>query len=337
MTAPMTFAEFAGNARVVEVLRRAVRQNRLPHALIFAGPDGVGKRTLALMLARMLNCHAQEAERPCGRCGPCRKILAESHPDVRVVTIKSDRKYIDIEQARELTGEIAYQPFEARFRVVVLDPADQMQAPAANSLLKTLEEPASRTVLILVTARPYMLLVTVRSRARILQFGTIAPAQIEEYMVQRMGKKRPEARLAALFSMGSLGAALQFDSDSFREARAKALRYAHLLLGKGSFAQVSALVSEVAKDKDEFPSWLDALSAILQDTYYTHVAPQLVAQSDIEGDLTALATASSRQSVASAIRSVQRFRRQLQSNVNRTIGLEALFLGEMHDARPHGS
>jgi DNA polymerase-3 subunit delta' len=309
-----------------------VRQNRLPHALVFAGPAGIGKRTLALLLARMLNCDAPEAGRPCGRCSPCRKILAKSHPDVRL--IEPDGANIRIEQTRELIAEMAYQPFEARTRVVILDPADQMQAQAANSLLKTLEEPASRTVLVLVTPRPYMLLVTIRSRARILQFGPIAASQLEDHLAVHLGKTRQEARLAALFSGGSLGAALEFDSEGFREARAKALRYARSLLARGSFTEVSALVSEVAKDKEGFPAWLDALSAILQDTYYAHVAPRLVGQSDIGAELKELSAASSRESVASTIRSVQAFRRSLQSNVNRAIGLEALFLGERRAARP---
>lgn len=329
MKPPATFSEFVGNPRVVEVLQRAVRQDRLPHAMIFAGPAGVGKRTLALLLAQMLNCGEPAATRPCGSCLPCRKIGGGVHPDVREV--RPEGTFIKIDQVREIINEIGYQPFEARVRVVIFDGADQMRNDAANSLLKTLEEPPSRSVLVLVTTKPYVLLTTIRSRARMLQFGGIPGELVEDCLVRVEGLKREDARLAALFSRGSIGAALAFDSGEFRQAREKALEFARLLLGKGSFAEASVLTQGLTKDKKDkegFVMWLEALTSILQDVYYTFVPGADVRQVDLKDELRRLASGTSRPAVVSALQAVEGLRLRLNSNINRQLAVESLFLSE---------
>lgn len=211
MSAPVSFRSFVGNGRVLEILRRAVEQDRLPHALIFAGPLGVGKQTLARLLAQHLNCPRPENGEACNTCSSCRKIICGTHPDIRL--IQPEGAFIKIDQVRGLIQEVAYQPFEGRYRVVILDGADQMRAEAQNCLLKTLEEPPSSSILILVTPKPYVLLGTIRSRSRILQFGSIAEDVIEKHLVEKEGRAPEDARLAAVLSNGSLGVALAFDVD----------------------------------------------------------------------------------------------------------------------------
>ncbi len=326
MTAPPNFASFVGNRRVVDVLRRAVDQQRLPHALIFAGPAGVGKRTLALLLARRLNCLQVEGGESCGDCAPCRKIVGGTHPDVRVVA--PDGAYIKIDQIRAMIDEVAYQPFEGNYRVVVLDGADQMRAEAANCLLKTLEEPPSRSILVLVTAKPYLLLGTIRSRSRMLQFGPIAEDEIEAFLVSSVGRARDDARLAAGFSNGSLSAALSFDPALHKEVREKALRFLSLLLRREGFAPASALVAGVVKEKESFQVWVDMTATLLQDVYYAQTAPARIGQRDIAAELASLAQSTPRAAVISAIEAVKNLKAGLLQNVNRQLALEALFLAE---------
>ncbi len=329
MKPPVAFSDFIGNRRVVEVVRRAVWQNRLPHAMIFAGPSGVGKKTLALLLARMVNCAAPAELRPCGECIACRKILSGVHPDVRVV--QPDGAFIKIDQVREIITETGYQPFEAHTRLVIFDGADQMRTETSNCLLKTLEEPPSRSVLVLVTTKPYVLLSTIRSRARTLQFGGIPGELVEDCLVRQMGLKRDEARLAALFSRGSLSTALAFDSSEFRQARQKALEFASLLLTRGSFMGASALANGIArdkKDKEGFVMWLEALTSILQDIYYSFISEAHIRHVDLKEDLRQLASHTSRPAVVSVLRSVETLRLRLNSNINRQVAVEALFLSE---------
>ncbi len=317
---------FIGNARVVEILRRAVELDRLPHALVFAGPAGVGKRSLAVLLAQLLNCASPDAGRSCGGCLSCRKVAGGLHPDVRV--IEPDGAFIKIEQVRQLISEIAFQPFEGRYRIIILDGAEQMRQEAANSLLKTLEEPPSRTIIILVTTNPYLLLTTIRSRSRLLQFGAIPEDRIERYLVEHEHWDRADAHIAAGLCQGSLGAALLFDAAAYTAVRAQALRFVSLLLAHGSFAEVSQLAAGVTKDKENFPAWLDAVSALLRELYYAKTAPERMGQQDIQSELVSLAERTPAGAVVSAIRAVSSLRIAISGNVNRQMAVEALFLSE---------
>jgi DNA polymerase-3 subunit delta' len=329
MNAPLNFQSFLGNRRVVEILRKAVEQDRLPHALIFAGPPGVGKRTLAELLAQRLNCLQRQNQEACGACISCRKIAAGTHPDV--LLIKPDGAYIKIDQVRDMIGEIAYKPFEGRYRVVILDGADQMRPEGANCLLKTLEEPPSQSILILVTARPYLLLSTIRSRARLLQLGPIAADVIESHLVAQEGRSLEDARMAATLSNGSLSAALACDTERHREIRSTALSFVSLLLRKGEFAQASTLATGITKEKEAFQVWIDLAQVLLQDVYYAQMAPKQMSQADLAGELAALAQTTPHAAVIAAIKAFRQLRAALQQNVNRQLALEALFLAELPD------
>jgi DNA polymerase-3 subunit delta' len=247
--------------------------------------------------------------------------------------IEPDGAFIKIEQVRQLIGEVAYQPFEGRYRVAILDGAEQMRQEAANSLLKTLEEPPSRTVMVLVTASPYLLLTTIRSRCRLLQFGGIPEDRIEEYLVACEGWDRREAHVAAEQSQGSLSKALGFDPSARLEARDRAIRFLALLLMRGSFAEASRLIAAAAKDKDTFGVWLDSVRRELQSLYYAKTAPERAGLNDSPKEMKLLAEAVSAPEVASAIRAVDRLRRGLQFNLNRQIAAESLFL-QVREARP---
>jgi DNA polymerase-3 subunit delta' len=321
MIRPTRFADLLGNPAVVGIIRRAIGRGRLPHALIFAGPAGVGKRTLAELVARRLNCLDPRGDEPCGACGSCRKMATGNHPDFRVIT--PDGATIRIDQVRALIGEIAFEPFEGRFRVAVLDPAEAMRPEAHNSLLKTLEEPASRTYLILVTTSPYALLGTIRSRCRMLQFGAIPEAAIERALIAHERRRPDEARLAARSSNGSLAAALAFDAAGHREARALALEFAALLIGRGSFAEASRLAAGAGTETEKFEPWLESVAAALRDVYYAKMAPERVEEAE-ESGVGRLAGASTLEAVVAAIEGIAGLRRALANNVNRQLALEAL-------------
>jgi DNA polymerase-3 subunit delta' len=355
----LSLDSFMGNRRALEILRRAVERDRLPHALMFAGPDGVGKATLAVLLAQVVNCPVPPIGRACGACPTCRRILAVlqarslecltpkgsarcgacrncrtiagQHPDVRFIQ-PEEKSTISVKQVRTMIDEVSYQPFEAKCRVLILDPADQMRPEAMNSLLKTLEEPPSQTIIILVTMSPFLLPVTIRSRARMLQFSGIPQDQIERYLTEQAGRTAQEAHIAAAFSNGSLGSALSFDTEHFREVRSQALRFASLLLQRGSFGEVSRLASAVAKDKEGFQLWVEAVGAVLQDVYYTQAAPGRIGQRDIMGELVRLAEGSPKRAVVSAIAALKRLKSGLTFNLNRQLAVESFFLSELNES-----
>jgi DNA polymerase III subunit delta' len=341
---------FIGNARAVEILKRAIQQDRVPHAMIFAGPAGIGKCTLALLLAQRLNCLSPVKDEACDRCSACNRIQAviesrnlqclslksgfcgscpnciirtKCHPDIRL--IEPEKTTIGIGQIREMINEIAFQPLEAKFRVVVLDPAEQMRAEAHNSLLKTLEEPPSRTIIILITTNPYMLLETIRSRSRLLQFGEIPQDQIVQHLIDE-GRPADEARIAAALSGGSLAAAIVFNSQEYREVREQALHFLELILNKGAFSEASSIAAEMTKDKQLFQLWTDSAEALLQDIYYASTAPERIGQRDLIHRLQQIAQSIPRSFVVSVIDAVRKLKSELQYNVNRQIAMEAMFL-----------
>lgn len=352
MKTPVSLHNFLGNARAVEILKRAIEQDRLPHAMIFSGPAGVGKCTLALLVAQYLNCLSPFENGACDSCSACKRIRAViegrylecenskekgfcgscsackintmRHPDVRL--IEPEKNTISISQVRNMIGEIAFQPAEARYRVVIFDPAEQMRPEAHNSLLKTLEEPPSRTVIILVTTNPYMLLETIRSRSRMLSFGEIPQNEIEKYLATHEGKNTEEARLAAVLSGGSMAAALDFNTEEYLEIRKQALQFIALILRKGKFSEASLLAAQVAKDKQSFHIWIECVIALLRDIYYAGLAPERVGQSDMLETMQELNRTVPHSALLRTIEGIRKLKGQLSYNVNRQIALEALFV-----------
>ena len=255
----------------------------------------------------------------------------KQHPDIRLV--EPEKTTISIEQVRNLIGEIVFQPVEARYRMVILDPAEQMRPEAHNSLLKTLEEPASRTIFILVTTNPYMLLETIRSRSRMLQFGEIPQVQIEQYLVKNEGRTRKDAGLAAAMSGGSLAKALDFNTNEYRDIRERAFHFVTLLLSRRQFAEVSAMAAQVSKDKQFFQLWIESASSLLQDIYYSGIADERVGQRDLLNKVMELSGKTPHATLVHAINGMRRVKRDLTYNVNRQIALEAMYLELVRSAQ----
>jgi DNA polymerase-3 subunit delta' len=244
----MPFSDVMAQDRALGGLRAALRRGTLHHAYLFAGPAGVGKGLAALRLAQAANCERpatpdQPADDACGACGPCRKIEKGTHPDVlwlaeERVMAKAGRwepkggrtpsRDIVVDQIRDLTDHrLSLRRFEGRRRMVVVDPADAMNAQAQNALLKTLEEPPDDTTLVLVAAGADGLLPTIRSRCLRVTFAPLPAAVIEARLVEA-GHAPEVARLAASLSGGSLGRALSLDDEAVAARREALTRAAGL-------------------------------------------------------------------------------------------------------------
>src|SRR3989442_14216114 len=146
----MQFDSFIGNRKIIERLRSKLREDRFPHGLIFSGPEGVGKHTCALMIAKSLNCLKAPSGEFCDQCSSCRKIEAGTHPDVMTISVEDEATQIKIAQIRQILGMLDLQPLEGRNKVFIIDPADSLNDEAANALLKGLEEPPENTFFLLI-------------------------------------------------------------------------------------------------------------------------------------------------------------------------------------------
>jgi DNA polymerase-3 subunit delta' len=194
----------AGQDRVVATLQRAIARGRVPHALLFSGPPGAPLGDAALALAAALNCQtappgdrrlraegalAEEAEGlgGCGQCVSCEKIAAGIHPDVVTLVREGAANIVPIERVREqVIARVALPPHEAEVRVFVVEEATAMAPPAANALLKTLEEPPSRTLFVLCTTAPEQLLPTIRSRCQRVRFAAGNAASTDPARAERV-------------------------------------------------------------------------------------------------------------------------------------------------------
>lgn len=217
--APMTM--MVGHTKVRELLAQAAARQRVPQSLLFAGPEGVGKHTMARALAQALNCLASADGVACGSCSPCRRITSGQFSDVIEVD-NGDTASISIKTIRERVLEpVGYRPFEGRRRVFIIDPADALGIPAQDALLKTLEEPPPAAVIILISSYADGLRPTILSRCRRVRFGALTEAEVAQVLQEQKGMDAASARARAALAGGSVAQALALDGgvlESDREA-----------------------------------------------------------------------------------------------------------------------
>jgi DNA polymerase-3 subunit delta' len=279
----MPFRDVIGHRRLLDLLARAVARESLPPSLILSGPDGIGKRLVAVAAAQALNCtnrgwapDAGSSSGPidaCGTCSSCLRIARGTHPDV-VIVEPGDNGNIRIEQIREVIDQAAYRPFEGTRRVVIIDEADALMPQAQNALLKTLEEPPSSSVFILVTSRPDALLPTVVSRCPKLRFRPLDAGDVAAAMMTR-GRSEKEARAVAALADGSIGRALEASGGDLVEARDVAERVLaqaaatddprRRLDGSKDLLEGTGTGGRSAEDRQQLASHLLAMASLVRD------------------------------------------------------------------------
>lgn len=300
----MPFRDIFGHRRVVSLLSRAVARGSVPPSLLFAGPEGVGKRRVAIALAETLNClqptTGDGLERDaCGTCAACRRIARGTHPDV-IVLEPGDSGTIKIDPVREIIDRAQYRPFEGRRRAVIVDHADALTDDAQSALLKILEEPPSGSVFLLVTSSPDALLSTVRSRCPRLRFGPLSPGEIADALKRDHEYGDAEARAAAADADGSLGRALEAEAADLTEARSTAQQWLTQAARSGDLSTRVQMAQSLfdkksvpAVDRARLAACLRALSSLLRDLgiLSTRADARMLANADLQGALERLAAA----------------------------------------------
>jgi DNA polymerase III subunit delta' len=201
----MSFAEIIGQKRIINLLRRALAQDHLPHSFLFTGMEGVGKKLAAFTLAKVVNCENGAAGDCCDRCVSCRKAASGNHPDINI--IERDGPFIKIEQIRALKQRLRFKPLEGRYRVTIINNAQNMKIEAANALLKVLEEPPAENLIILTAYEITSLLPTIVSRCLHLPFQPLATEEISTHLCQAHGLEPEKTAVMAELAGGSLSRA----------------------------------------------------------------------------------------------------------------------------------
>jgi DNA polymerase-3 subunit delta' len=318
----MPFSTVIGHTSLVALLRHAAEHGRVPQSLLFAGPDGVGKRTVALALAQAVNCPNRARGDACGRCPTCVRIANGRHSDVTVID-RGDEASIKIDALRaRVLDVIGYRPFEAERRVYIIDDADRMREQGQDALLKTLEEPPRHAILILVTSTPDTLRPTVQSRCRRLRFGLLSVADVARVLVERGGIDAAQAGVLAAASGGSVGRAMAAEAGDLLEDRDVALG----LLDAGSSPAVVGRLKAAAtlakhgskrRDREALRARLAALASLLRDLGALQAAgAAAVANADLDAVLRRLSRSYGLARVSAAFDTLVRAQEALDRNAS---------------------
>ena len=337
------FERLAGNQGVKELLKRMLESGRVPGALLFAGEEGVGKKLFAIELAKALNCRSPRGVEACDECSACVRIAKFNYPQSEKAEdweqlIRTDhadvgmmvapRRFLRVDQMREIEREANYRPFEGKCRVFLIDDADKLNEPSANTLLKVLEEPPPTSHLILITSRPAMLLPTIRSRCQAIRFSPLTVAEIERYLSQEKGSKTSDLRLRARLAGGSIRRALASDLDSYKSERADMLRVLEALAITADRQELLTVSEELnsASYKETYESMLDILEGLIRDAWMLALGAKEIVNEDLRSQLNRIAERMDSRNAARWIAETETLREQLAVNINRKVATDALFL-----------
>jgi len=357
----MGFADFLGNENILIALRGMLRAGRVPNALLFTGPRGVGKYTLARMFAQAANCE-KLADDFCGECAPCRSIaqladtqplierglaergespdtaaiermplLLQTHPDVCVIVpdpvrlrAPVARPVIRMGQLRAVQRAAYFRP-AGRRRVFILDGAETMRWDNANIFLKILEEPPETATLILLASSADLLLRTIQSRCLRFYFAPLPIEQVEGFLQRRADLKPAQRKLVAQLSQGSIGTALEMDLEESARLRRDVLRVVELGAAGKPAGKLFAMTAQLSKsEKVPFENILDLFYSLLTDLLELSCDPKnsVLRNPDLRRELEALSAKATLEWVSQATSRLDQLHGRLRRNVNRQLGLE---------------
>jgi DNA polymerase-3 subunit delta' len=334
-------ARILGHDHAIAPLIRSIREGRAAHAYLITGPPRVGKGTLARLLAAALTC--AEPDAPCGACSTCRRIAADKYPDVEVLTpggpcdesehdhARDNSRDVRICQVRRAERLLNLTPFEGRARIVIIDPADALNAQSADAFLKTLEEPPAHGAIVLVAVEAAALPETIRSRCRQVALRTLPIAEVERLLREERGAEPDQAALAARLSGGQIGWALTaIDDPGFLDARRERLdRIASLATADRAarFAYAEELATRFTRNRDEvyitLSLWIDWWRDLL---LIAAGAEARIVNVDRRPELVAAAGQYESAAIVRFLCAVRACRRDLETNVNPRLALEHLML-----------
>jgi DNA polymerase-3 subunit delta' len=316
--------QIIGHDWAVSLLQDGLAAGRVAHAILFTGPPQIGKTQLALVLAQALNC--QQPAPPCGRCSSCLKIQRRVHPDVRVIEGEGAGGGIKIDQVRALQREAILSPYEGKQRVFVLRRIDLASTEAANSLLKTLEEPPAHVVLVLTAVQAEALPATVVSRCQRLDLRP-APRHIVEAFLEGRGVPAEKARLLARLSGGRVGWAVDASQDqNLLQQRQQRLDQLIEILSANRVERLE-FAQGVSQDPVDSRALLELWMVWWRDLFLVQgQGNEYLINVDRKGELEWLAGRSTLAEVRAVLNAIQETTAQLEANVNARLAWEGLLL-----------
>lgn len=340
------FDSIIGQKNPIRQLKTFLSNGTLPHALLFTGIDGIGKRLAATELALALNCsitHGDTDGRPntltsCGACPACRQILSGNHPDVQSVTPEGNLLRID--RIRLLIQTLAMKPFSARQRVVVIDQAQTMNKEAANALLKLLEEPPPHTTLILTASSRSELLPTITSRCRHIAFAPLSQEDLKSLLTDTLAMDEAQAEPLAAMAGGSFTKARMLANDTWQNQRNWIIQAAGLdhpgKLRTRPLTLALAFATQLALRKEKVQEHLDMLKTWIRDLSIYRHQPNRIINLDRKDLIDTVVSDMDTSQLLGMWESIEKAQKAIaaRANLRLTLDIMVLRLAGLTDGRP---
>jgi DNA polymerase III subunit delta' len=331
----MSFDRILGQTQPKQTLKNALQSNSMAHAYLFYGQESIGKKYTAVELAKILNCAESTEDESCDECLSCRKIENRTHPDFFFIEpIKSTptarEAIIKIEPIRELQRKLAFRPYEGKVKVAVIDDADLMNPQAANSFLKTLEEPPSATMLVLISSHPFKLLPTLISRCQAIQFQPLTPENIKKILKETMTEEMIEENdlnFRTLRSRGSVKKAMAEDITDIANIRQEIIN----LLETVSFDRMDIVFSHAkswARQSDQWEIIFNVMMELVRDLAFfrSGCSESEVCNRDVANRLIPLASKRSLKSWIEIFNTIYTTQLALSGNANAQLFFENMLI-----------
>ncbi len=259
-----SFNEIIGQNHIIECLRNAIQMRTVSHAYLIEGEAGSGKKSIAKLFAMTLLCEESDVE-PCLNCHSCRQALSDNHPDLCIITHEKPELISVNEIRKQLVDDVGIKPYHSDYKIYIIPDAEKMNANAQNALLKTLEEPPSYTVILLLAANATRLLETIRSRSVPLLLRPLKDREVKEYLMRQQQIPDYRASEVAAFARGNVGRAeMLLKNESFQALRAEA----ELLFQEAermNAAEISKAAKRIGEMKTDLTEFFDYLMLRYRD------------------------------------------------------------------------
>ena len=335
-----------GQQKPIKLLTTLLRNGTIPHALLLSGIDGIGKQLTAMTFAMACNCMDLETgylcedenslhtsqnryagTNPCGSCKSCRKVQSGNHPDI--IVVEPSGSYIKIGQIRALCHTLAMKPLEARLRVVLISDSQAMNSAAGNALLKVLEEPPDRTILILTARHPSDLFPTILSRCQHIRFNPISRESIVTILIEKEGVHPDNAEIIATMANGSLSKALSMvglpNKNNWIHQRNWLINEIDSLSLK-PIGSLLAFAAKLSKNKEMLPEFLEMIQSYLRDLVVCKYCPEKIINRDLQSKIQNRSQKMTTVSLLSQISMVQSAQKDMRTNANLRLTLEVLIM-----------
>jgi DNA polymerase-3 subunit delta' len=322
----MSFSEIIGQTKIIRLLRRALAQDLLPHAFLFTGVEGVGKKSTALTLAKVVNCQDSASGDCCDQCISCRKADNGNHPDINL--IEREGPFIKIEQIRALKHRLRFKPLEGRYRVTVINNSQHLKVEAANALLKVLEEPPADNLIILTAIETTALLPTIVSRCLHLPFQPLASEEISAHLGKIHSISPERAAVIARLAGGSLSRALSL-LDEKKLGRRNSILETVAEIHKSRLTDLLAAINRWKGDNLDLQEDLEWLKTWIRDLLvqkFEATDRVYLLNSDLAYKIKAMASQMSSDHLLRFFDLVCTVQGAIGYNVNRRLSLETLLL-----------